>query len=118
MNCVALVDIVSGNRLILDEFYFRHLLLLLRVVDADNASKIFNQALELWRKAYVGPMTRLIFAFVNCIKAVASSVLKTQLNTGSPSSEALQLKAYATSGRGKKYAVKRYIPPSRREGYS
>lgn len=45
-------------------------------------------------QTYDGAISKLMLACVNLMRWVASSVLKTQLNTGSPSSEALQFNAY------------------------
>lgn len=45
-------------------------------------------------RTYDGAISKLMLACVNLMRWVASSVLKTQLNTGSPSSEALQFNAY------------------------
>jgi hypothetical protein len=92
MHRVALVGVVPRNRLVFNELYGRLLVFLLVVVDSVFTLLAADSYYE-WC-AYPGAMTTLMLDCVNWRRLVVSSVLKTQLNTGSPSSEMLQFRAY------------------------
>lgn len=91
---MTLVCCVTSQCLVLLGLNDRSLILFLSVVNPVTQCKLMSMFLTLY--IYVGPILTDIFPPVRVRMTVTISVLKTQVKMGSPSSQALTLRAYSS----------------------